>query len=86
MCKSLVFQVELGLVFDIILDVEDGVLVGGEVEYVLLIVELVMSVVNCFGCVGVCVYFWGYVVFEVDVDMFVFKVGWWLVYLMIFKL
>jgi citrate lyase subunit beta/citryl-CoA lyase len=53
MKKSLELQGELGPVFDITLDNEDGAPVGGEVEQAHLIAELLGSPLNRFGRVGV---------------------------------
>jgi len=53
MRKSLELQAELGPVFDVTLDNEDGAPVGGEVEHAHLIVELLESAANRFGRVGV---------------------------------
>jgi citrate lyase subunit beta/citryl-CoA lyase len=53
MRKSLELQVELGPVFDITLDAEDGAPIGGEVEHALLIAALLASSGNRFGRVGV---------------------------------
>lgn len=52
MRKSLALQGELGPVFDITLDAEDGAPVGGEVEHAQLIAELIGSADNRFGRVG----------------------------------
>ncbi len=52
MRKSLALQAELGPVFDVTLDGEDGAPVGGEVEHAHLIAELVNSADNRFGRVG----------------------------------
>lgn len=53
MRKSLALQAELGPVFDITLDAEDGAPVGGEVEHALLMAALLASADNRFGRVGV---------------------------------
>jgi citrate lyase subunit beta/citryl-CoA lyase len=53
MRKSLELQGELGPVFDVTLDAEDGAPVGGEVEHALLIAALLASDGNRFGRVGV---------------------------------
>ena len=53
MKKSLLLQAELGPVFDVTLDLEDGAPVGGEVEHALLIASLLASADNHFGRVGV---------------------------------
>jgi citrate lyase subunit beta/citryl-CoA lyase len=52
MKKSLELQAELGPVFDVTLDAEDGAPVGGEVEHAQLIAELIGSAANRFGRVG----------------------------------
>jgi citrate lyase subunit beta/citryl-CoA lyase len=52
MRKSLELQAELGPVFDVTLDAEDGAPVGGEREHAALIAELVDSPQNSFGRVG----------------------------------
>ena len=53
MRKSLELQAELGPVFDVTLDNEDGAPVGGEVEHAHLIAELLAGPLNRFGRVGV---------------------------------
>jgi citrate lyase subunit beta / citryl-CoA lyase len=53
MKKSLQMQAELGPVFDVTLDLEDGAPVGGEVEHARLIASLLASADNHFGRVGV---------------------------------
>lgn len=52
MRKSLALQAELGPVFDVTLDAEDGAPVGGEVEHARLIAELLGSADNRFGRAG----------------------------------
>ncbi len=52
MRKSLALQAELGPVFDVTLDAEDGAPVGGEVEHARLIAELIGSADNRFGRAG----------------------------------
>jgi len=52
MRKSLGLQAELGPVFDVTLDAEDGAPVGGEVEHAQLIAELIGGTDNRFGRVG----------------------------------
>lgn len=85
MRKSLALQAELGPVFDITLDAEDGAPVGGEAEHALLIAELANSPANRFGRVGARVHPWGHAAFEADVDTLVGKAGARLAYLMIPK-
>jgi citrate lyase subunit beta/citryl-CoA lyase len=52
MRKSLELQAEMGPVFDVTLDAEDGAPVGGEVEHARLIASLIGSELNRFGRVG----------------------------------
>ncbi|MFG6431114.1 HpcH/HpaI aldolase/citrate lyase family protein [Roseateles sp. LYH14W] len=85
MRKSLALQAELGPVFDITLDAEDGAPVGGEAEHALLIAELATSAANRFGRVGARVHPFGHAAFEADVDTLVAKAGQRLAYLMIPK-
>ena len=53
MRKSLALQAELGPVFNVTLDIEDGAPVGGELEHTALIAELLNSTLNAHGRVGV---------------------------------
>jgi len=53
MRKSLALQAEMGPLFDVTLDNEDGAPAGGEVEQAHLIAELLASPANRFGRVGV---------------------------------
>ena len=46
MRKSLQLQAELGPVFDVTLDCEDGAPVGGEAEHAQLVAEFAMSALN----------------------------------------
>ncbi len=85
MRKSLALQAELGPVFDITLDAEDGAPVGGEAEHALLICELATGAANRFGRVGARVHPWGHAAFEADVDTLIAKAGHRLAYLMIPK-
>ncbi|NCT83855.1 MAG: CoA ester lyase [Comamonadaceae bacterium] len=85
MRKSLALQAELGPVFDITLDAEDGAPVGGEAEHALLIAELATGSANRFGRVGARVHPWGHAAFEADVETLVAKAGSRLAYLMIPK-
>ena len=85
MRKSLALQAELGPVFDITLDAEDGAPVGGEAEHALLIAELATSAANRFGRVGARVHPWGHAAFEADVDTLIARAGDRLAYLMIPK-
>jgi len=53
MTKSLALQGELGPIFDVTLDCEDGAPVGGEAEHAHLVAEMVMSARNVHGRCGV---------------------------------
>jgi len=85
MRKSLALQVEMGPVFDVTLDGEDGAPVGGEVEHAHLIAELVNSAENRHGRVGARVQPVGHARFEEVVDLLVKQAGERLAYLMIPK-
>ena len=85
MRKSLALQIELGPVFDVTLDGEDGAPVGGELEHAALMAELVNSTDNRHGRVGVRVQPVGQVHFEAMVDLLVQQAGARLAYLMIPK-
>ena len=85
MKKSLALQAELGPIFDITLDAEDGAPVGGEAEHALLIAELATSAANRFDRVGARVHPWGHAAFEADVDTLIAKAGSRLAYLMVPK-
>ncbi|MBW8844858.1 MAG: CoA ester lyase [Burkholderiales bacterium] len=85
MRKSLALQAELGPIFDITLDAEDGAPIGGEIEHALLIAELATSAANAFGRVGARVHPLGHAAFEADVDTLIAKAGGRLAYLMIPK-
>ena len=85
MRKSLELQAELGPVFDVTLDGEDGAPVGGEVEHAHLIAELVASPANRFGRVGARLQSVDHPRFEEVVDLLVRRVGSRLPYLMIPK-
>lgn len=85
MRKSLALQAELGPVFDITLDAEDGAPVGGEAEHALLIAELASSAANRFGRIGARVHPFGHPAFEADVDTLIARAGQQLAYLMLPK-
>ena len=85
MRKSLALQAELGPVFDVTLDCEDGAPVGGEAEHAQLCAELVTSASNRFGRVGVRVHPVDHPSFEHDVDTLVRRAGSRLAYLMVPK-
>ena len=85
MRKSLALQAELGPVFDVTLDGEDGAPVGGEVEHAHLIAELVDSPANLHGRVGARVQAVDHPRFEEIVDVLVGRAGARLAYLMLPK-
>jgi citrate lyase subunit beta/citryl-CoA lyase len=85
MRKSLALQAELGPVFDITLDCEDGAPVGAEREHARMVAELVISSDNRHGRVGARVHPNGHRSFEEDVDTLVGVAGDRLAYLMIPK-
>jgi citrate lyase subunit beta/citryl-CoA lyase len=85
MRKSLALQAELGPVFDVTLDGEDGAPVGGEVEHAALIAELVNGPGNRFGRVGARVLPLVHGRFEAVVDLLMQRAGSKLAYLMVPK-
>lgn len=85
MLKSLELQGEMGPVFDITLDCEDGAPIGGEAEHAAMVVELVNSAANRFGRVGARVHPLGHPAFEADVEALVGGAGQRLAYLMVPK-
>lgn len=85
MRKSLALQSEMGPVFDITLDCEDGAPVGGEVEHAHMVAEMVMSRANEFGRVGARVHPVDHESFDADVQTLVQRAGSRLAYLMVPK-
>ncbi len=85
MRKSLELQAELGPVFDVTLDGEDGAPVGGEHEHALLMAELVNSPGNRFRRVGVRVPAVEHPAFEDMVSTVVGLAGERLAYIMVPK-
>jgi len=85
MRKSLELQAELGPVFDVTLDGEDGAAVGGEIEHTHLMAELVGSSANRYDRVGARLQPVDHPRFEDVVDLLVRQVGQRLPYLMIPK-
>jgi citrate lyase subunit beta / citryl-CoA lyase len=85
MRKSLELQAELGPVFDVTLDGEDGAPVGGELEHAQLMCELVNSPANRFGRVGIRVMPVDHPAFEAVVEQVVRAAGARVAYLMIPK-
>lgn len=85
MRKSLALQAELGPVFDVTLDGEDGAPVGGELEHAALMAELVNSADNRFGRVGVRLQPVDHPAFEAVLSQVVKAAGERLAYLMVPK-
>ncbi|CAM5798023.1 HpcH/HpaI aldolase/citrate lyase family protein [Rhizobacter fulvus] len=85
MRKSLALQAEMGPVFDVTLDCEDGAPVGGEAEHARMAAELVMSSANWFGRVGARVHPVVHPSFADDVATLVARAGTRLAYLMVPK-
>lgn len=85
MRKALALQAELGPVFDITLDCEDGAPVGAEAEHVRMVAELALSADNRYGRVGARVHPVDHPAFADDVDTLVGRAGDRLAYLMVPK-
>jgi citrate lyase subunit beta/citryl-CoA lyase len=85
MRKSLELQGEMGPVFDVTLDAEDGAPVGGEIEHGELIAELVNSPQNSFGRVGARLLPVEHPKFEPLAELLVNQAGARLAYLMVPK-
>jgi len=85
MDKSLDLQAQMGPVFDITLDLEDGAPVGGEQEQRELVAEKLLSPANRFGRVGARVHPVQHPAFEADVDALIGKAGEALAFLMLPK-
>jgi citrate lyase subunit beta/citryl-CoA lyase len=85
MKKSLALQAELGPVFDITLDCEDGAPIGGEAEHARMVAELAMSAENRYGRVGARVHPVDHDSFGDDVATLVGRAGERLAYLMVPK-
>ncbi|MBA4175147.1 MAG: CoA ester lyase [Leptothrix sp. (in: Bacteria)] len=85
MRKSLALQAELGPIFDITLDGEDGAPVGGEIEHAHLIAEMVMSEANRHGRVGARVVPLSHPKFDEMLDLLVGRAGSRLAYMMVPK-
>ena len=82
MRKSLELQAELGPVFDVTLDCEDGAPVGGEAEHAHMAAELALSGANRFARVGARVHPVDHPSFGADVATLVGRAGPRLAYLM----
>ena len=85
MRKSLELQAELGPVFDVTLDCEDGAPIGGEAAHAHMVAEIAMSAQNRFGRVGARVHPVEHPSFADDVATLVGRAGTRLAYLMLPK-
>jgi hypothetical protein len=85
MRKSLALQAELGPVFDVTLDCEDGAPVGAEAQHATMVADLILSGENRFGRVGARAHPVDHPAFEADLDTLVGRAGDRLAYLMIPK-
>jgi citrate lyase subunit beta/citryl-CoA lyase len=85
MRKSLELQAELGPVFDITLDCEDGAPIGGETEHAQLVAELAAGPANRHGRVGARVHPVDHPAFAGDLAVLVGGAGARLAYLMVPK-
>src|SRR6266571_4824220 len=85
MRKSLALQAELGPVFDITLDCEDGAPIGGEAAHAHMVAELAMSAENRFERVGARVHPIDHPSFADDIATLIGRAGERLAYLMLPK-
>ena len=85
MHKSLELQRQLGPVFDVTLDCEDGAAVGGEAEHAHLCAEMVMSAANLHGRVGVRMHPVDHPAFAAVAQTLISRAGTRLAYLMLPK-
>jgi len=85
MRKSLELQAEMGPLFDVTLDCEDGAPIGGEVEHAHLVAELVMSPLNQHERVGARVHPVDHPAFAQEADTLISRAGSRLAYLMVPK-
>ena len=85
MRKALALQAQMGPVFDITLDCEDGAPVGREAEHAALVAELVNGADNRFGRVGARVHPVDHPAFEAELDTLVGRAGDRLAHLMVPK-
>ena len=86
MRKSLALQAELGPVFDVTLDGEDGAPAGAEVEHAHLMAEVACSAENRFDRVGARIVPFSHPAFEAMLEVLLTRAGARLAYLMLPKL
>ncbi len=85
MRKSLELQADMGPVFDVTLDCEDGAPIGGEREHAQMVAELASSALNRHNRVGARVHPVGHPAFEADLDTLIGRAGSRLAYVMVPK-
>lgn len=85
MRKALALQAQMGPVFDVTLDCEDGAPVGHEAEHAALVADLVLGSDNRFGRVGARVHPVDHPSFEADLDTLIGRAGDRLSHLMVPK-
>ena len=85
MVKSLALQAELGPVFDVTLDCEDGAPVGAEAAHADLVTAMALSAANVHGRCGVRVHPVGHAAFAADVSTIVGATAARLAYVMVPK-
>ena len=85
MRKAMELQAEMGPVFDITLDCEDGAPIGGEAEHAAMVAEMVLSADNRFGRVAARVHPIDHPSFGADVETLVGRAGDRLAFLMLPK-
>lgn len=85
MQKALALQAEMGPVFDLTLDCEDGAPIGGETEHAHLVAEVANSALNLHDRVGARVHPVDHPSFEADVGTLLARAGTRLAYLMVPK-
>jgi citrate lyase subunit beta/citryl-CoA lyase len=85
MAKALALQAELGPLFDITLDCEDGAPVGAEAAHAALCSRIVLSEANRFGRIGVRVHPVDHPAFEAELQTLIGRAGGRLAYLMLPK-
>ncbi len=83
--KALALQGEMGPVFDVTLDCEDGAPIGGEAEHAAMVAEFVLGPDNRFGRVGARVHPVDHPAFEADLETLIGRAGDRLAYLMVPK-
>ncbi len=85
MQKAMALQAEMGPVFDITLDCEDGAPIGAEAEHAAMVAELVLGADNRFGRIGARVHPVDHPAFADDVRTLVGRAGHRLAYVMVPK-